>query len=87
MEWFFIMEKIQLWQVRQYVKAIQESHLDDSHRISAMKAELAEIKGDVVYFRNYVDTNLEYIEFCFTRLVGKVKFNYIAYVEYSEDSL
>lgn len=67
--------------LRQYVKALKESHLDGSHFNSCLKAELADIKGNVVYFRNYEDTNLDYIEFCFTRMDDRVIFNYMSYVE------
>lgn len=77
--------KTQVWQLPYYTRAVKESHLDESHQKSALKAELADVKGDVVYFRNYQDTNLEYIEFCFTRVgVRNIKFNYISYCEYDE---
>lgn len=74
----------QVWQLRGYVKALEESHLEGSLKTSCLKAKLADIKGEVVYFRNYEDTNLEYIEFCFTRMVGKIKFNYVSYVEWDD---
>lgn len=73
---------VQLWQVRGYVKAINQSHLHPSLRKSALNAKLADIKGDLVYFRNYEDTELEYIEYCFTRNVGSIKFNYVSHVEF-----
>lgn len=78
--------KTKVWQLPYYTRAVKESHLDESHQKACLKAELAEIKGDRVYFRNYADTNLEYMEFSFTRVgVGKIKFNHISYVEWNED--
>lgn len=78
--------KTQVWQLPYYTRAVKESHLDEWHQKSCLKAELAEIIGNDIYFRNYNDTSLEYIEFCFTRVgIGYVKFNYVSYVEWSED--
>ena len=78
--------KTQVWQLPYYTRAVKESHLDELHQKSCLKAELADVKGDQVYFRNYADTNLEYMEFCFTRVgVGNIKFNYISYIEWHED--
>ena len=75
---------IKVIHLRQYTKAAKESHLEGSHFNSCLKAELAEIKDDVVYFRNYEDTKLDYIEYCFTRLSDRVIFNYMSYVEDDE---
>lgn len=74
--------KTQVIHLRQYVKAVKESHLDGSHVNSCLKAELAKVDGDVVYFRNYEDTNLDYMEFSFIRLAGGgVKFRHLSYIE------
>ena len=73
--------KIQVIHLRQYVEAVKESHLDGSHIQSCLRAELAEVKGNLIYFRNYEDTNLDYIQFLFVREKGKVKFKHISYIE------
>lgn len=66
-----------------YSRAADLSHLEGSLYVSCMNAEFAEEKGNVVYFRNYKDTNLEYIEFCFTKINPFIaKFEYVSYVEY-----
>ena len=78
--------KTQVWQLPNYTRVIKARHLDEFHRKFALKAELAKIEGDLVYFRNYDDKDVEYIEFCFTRVgIGNIKFNYISYVVWSED--
>lgn len=71
-----------------YVKAARESLKPRSHSLyhDCLNAELHDIVGKVVYFRNYEDLEAEYIEFCFTREgVGKVTYNYTAYRMYEED--
>ena len=77
------MSKVLVMQVPTYVKALETAGLRGSELKSCLTAELADIIGDVVYFRNYKDTDLEYIEYSFTRLGNnKAKFNYVSYVEY-----
>lgn len=76
---------IQVIHLRGYTKAIRESHLPEDLKASALRAGLAKMEGELVYFRNEEDTNLEYIEFCFTRKPGNIIFNYVSYVEWSEE--
>ena len=75
----------QVWQLPNYVKAAQASHLRSNKTLmhDCMNAELEDIIGDTVYFRNYEDSEVDFIEFCFTREgVGKIKFNYVSYVDW-----
>lgn len=71
---------IKVIHLRQYTQAVKESHLDGSHFNSALKAELHNIEGDLVYFRNYEDVvDTDFMEFCFTRNNQSIKFNYMSY--------
>lgn len=71
-----------VYQLPNYVKAVKESLKPRSNSLyqDCLNADLAEIKGDVIYFRNYEDADVAYIEFCFTRIaIGNIKFNYVSY--------
>ena len=72
---------IKVIHLRQYTQAVKESHLEGSHIMSCLKAELHTIEGDLVYFRNYEDTvDTDFMEFCFTRKGNqKIKFNHMSY--------
>lgn len=69
-------------QLPNYVKAARESLKPRSQALfhDCLNAELADLQGDTVYFRNYEDTDVEYIEFAFTRLgVGRVRLETVSY--------
>lgn len=75
-------------QLPNYVKAARESLKPRSQTLfhDCLNAELADLQGDTVYFRNYEDTDVEYIEFAFTRLgVGRVRLDTVSYKEYQEE--
>ena len=78
----------QLWQVDTYRLATENSYLEDTLKFKGYKAQLADIIGDTVYFRYYDEPEVEYIEFCFTRLNrGKARLNYVSYVEWDESRI
>lgn len=83
----------QVRELPNYVKAAQNSHLKANRLLlhHCMNSELEDIVGDTVYFRNYEDNDVDFIEFCFTREgIGKIKFNYVSHMPWDgeeEDEL
>lgn len=74
---------VKLAVIPSYVKAINKSSLKARSKVdyeNAMQSELHSIKGEVVLFRTYIDSD-EYWEFAFNREkgIGQIEFLYTTY--------